>query len=135
MREPLEPVVTAVATTPYSVNISWRVTSIVHDAEIYTVYYGTDNMTLVNSTEIPGSANVSDMYTVTISGLMPFTTYYYVVSAENSEGTTNTSVMNFRTNETGMTMANDTVHNIINLFCFLLYMLSSRHSPTEFQLY
>ena len=93
------------------------VTSIVHDAETYTVYYGTDNMTLVNSTEGLGPANVSDMYTVTISGLMPFTTYYYSVSAENSEGTTNTSVMIFTTNKTGMAMAIDTVYNkIILLF-------------------
>ena len=77
------------------------------------MYYGTDNMALVNSTEGLGPADVSDtdMYTVTISGLMPFTTYYFVVSAENSNGTTNTSVMTFRTNETGMAMAIETVHN------------------------
>ena len=82
------------------------------------MYYGTDNMTLVNSTEMLGPANVSDMYTVTISGLMPFTTYYYVVSAENSEGTTNSSVMIFMTNETGIEIVIDTAY--VYLFCTCL---------------
>ena len=77
------------------------------------MYYGTDNMTLVNSTEIFGPANASDVYTVTISGLIPFTRYYYIVSAENSEGTTNTSVMTFMTNETGMAIVIDTVYNCL----------------------
>ena len=79
-------------------------TSIVHDAETYTVYYGTDNMTLVNSTERLGPTNIPDTYTVNISGLVPFTTYYYFVSANNSLGFTNTSVTTFRTNKTGMAM-------------------------------
>ena len=108
IQSPLEPVVTGVITTARSVNISWTIRSIVYDAETYAVYYGTDNMTLVNSTEMLGPANVSDMYTVTISELIPFTTYYYTVSAENSEGTTNTSVMNFITDETGMAMVIET---------------------------
>ena len=110
MQPPLVPVVTEVITTPYLVNISWIVTSMVYDAETYTVYYGTDNMVLVNNTEELGPTNVPDVYTVTISGLMPFTTYYYFVAAKNSEGTTNTSVKNFRTNETGMAVVIDTVY-------------------------
>ena len=104
IQPPLVPVVADVITTPHSANISWMATSIVHDAETYTVYYGTDSMALVNSTERLGPATISDMYTITISGLMPFTTYYYIVSAVNSEGTTNTSVMTFMTDETGMAM-------------------------------
>ena len=68
------------------------------------MYYGTDNMTLVNSTERLGPANLPVMYSVTITGLIPFTMYYYTVSAENSVGTTNTSVMTFTTDETGMAM-------------------------------
>ena len=80
------------------------VTSITHDAETYTVYYGTDSMTLVNSTERLGPTNRPDTYNVNINGLVPFTTYYYIVSANNSLGFTNTSVKTFRTNETGMVM-------------------------------
>ena len=79
-------------------------TSIVHNVETYTVYYGTDNMTLVNSTERLGPADMPNVYTVNISGLVPFTTYYYIVSANNSQGFTNTSVMTFMTNEAGMAM-------------------------------
>ena len=109
------PVVIAVITTPYSVNISWMVTSIVHDAETYTVYYGIDNMTLVNSTERLGPTNMPDTYTVNISGLLPFTTYYYIVSAVNSEGITNTSVMTFMTDETGMAMMIEIVYNTMIL--------------------
>ena len=104
IQPPLVPVVADVITTPYSANVSWMVTSIVHDAETYTVYYGTDSIALVNSTERLGPATISDTYTITINGLMPFTTYYYIVSAVNSEGTTNTSVMTFMTDEAGMAM-------------------------------
>ena len=103
------PVVLANITTPYSVIISWMAISIVHDAETYIVYYGTDNMALVNSSERLGPANMPEVYTVNISGLVPFTTYYYIVSANNSQGFTNTSVMTFRTNEAGMAMMIETV--------------------------
>ena len=109
------PVVLAVITTPYSVNVSWMTTSIVHDTERYTVYYGTDSMTLVNSTERLGPTNMPDTYTVNISGLMPFTTYYYIVSAVNSEGSTNISVMTFMTDETGMAMVIEIVYNTMIL--------------------
>ena len=104
MQRPLGPIVLKVITTPYSVNISWIAASIVHDAETYRVYYGTDSIALVNSTERLEPTNVPDTYTVNISGLVPFTTYYYIVSANNSLGFTNTSVTTFRTNETGMVM-------------------------------
>ena len=104
IQQPLVPVVTAVITTPYSANIIWMVTT-VDDAETYTVYYGTNSMTLVNSIRGMGNTSVSNEFNVTINGLMPFTTYYYIISAVNSEETTNTSVMTFMTNETGMGIA------------------------------
>ena len=83
--------------------------TIVDDAETYRVYYGTDSMALVNNTRGMGNTNVSNEFSVTINGLMPFTTYYYIVSAVNSVGITNTSVMTFMTNETGMGIATETV--------------------------
>ena len=101
IQQPLVPVVTAVITTPYSANIIWMVT-IVDDDETYTVYYGTDNMALENTIEGMGNASVSNEFSATINGLMPFTIYYYIISAVNSEETTNTSVMTFMTNETGI---------------------------------
>ena len=104
MAPPLVPDVTNVITTPRSANISWIVQIIVNDTETYTVLYGTDAMTLSNSRVIMGNTDLSiinEMFTVNISGLLPFTTYYYIISANNSVGTTNTSVMNFITDETG----------------------------------
>ena len=94
-------------TTPYSVSISWIVTIIAHDAEIYTVHYGTDSMTLADNIVIMGNTDLSainEVFTVNISALTPFTKYYYIVSASNSVGTTNTSVMIFMTNEIGTVM-------------------------------
>ena len=102
---PLTPNITRLITTPYSVSISWIVTIIVYDAETYTVHYGTDNMTLVDNIVIMGNTDLSainEVFTVNITTLTPFTKYYYIVSASNSGRTTNTSVMTFMTNETGM---------------------------------
>ena len=47
---------------------------------------------------------INEMFTVNITGLMPFTKYYYIISANNSIGTTNTTVMTFTTDETGITI-------------------------------
>ena len=114
MRSPLVPDVTDIIPTARSVNISFTIRSIVYDAETYRLYYIAVFISS-NSTERLGPANVSDMYTVTISGLIPYTRYYFFVSAENSEGTTNTSSLNFITDETGMAMAIETVYNKIVL--------------------
>ena len=105
--QPLMPNISNLITTPYSVNISWIVTIIAYDAETYTVHYGTDSMTLADNIVIMGNTNLSainEVFTVNISTLTPFTKYYYIVSASNSVGTTNTSVMTFMTNETGKMM-------------------------------
>ena len=109
--------------------------TIVDDDETYTVYYGTDSMALVNSITGMGNASVSNEFNVTINGLMPFTTYYYIISAENSEETTNTSVMTFMTNETGMGMTIEIVYlqeyiilgNSVAPICFLTNILINRY--------
>ena len=105
--QPLIPNITNLITTPYSVNISWIVTIIAYDAETYTVHYGTDSMTLADNIVIMGNNDLSainEVFTVNINALTPFTKYYYIVSASNSVGTTNSSVMIFMTNETGTVM-------------------------------
>ena len=93
-------------TTPTSVNISWIVQSIVYDEEEYVVRYGTDNIALTSTTEvIMGNSDLNtlnELFSVYIDGLTPFTTYYYIISATNTEGTTDTTVMNFMTNEAGI---------------------------------
>ena len=69
------------------------------------MYYGTDNVTLTSTTEvIMGNSDLNtlnELFSAHIVGLTPFTTYYYIISATNTEGTTDTTVMNFMTNETG----------------------------------
>ena len=107
IRPPLEPVVVEPpVTTPFSAIISWIVRSIVNDTETYTVLYGTDMNTLsMRSMEVEGNTDLSainELFYVNITGLMPFTKYYYIVSAENSVDITNTSIFNFRTDETGI---------------------------------
>ena len=99
------PALRDVTTTPYSVNISWVVPSIVFDQENYTVQYGTDMTILSNTSEIvPGSSdrNVTNgNFSINITELTPFTRYYYTIVATNTVGSTRTRIMNFTTDETG----------------------------------
>ena len=62
-------------------------------------------MTLQRSMAILGNTDLftfNEVFSVNISELTPFTTYYYIISANNSIETTNTTVMTFMTNETGI---------------------------------
>ena len=121
IRAPLEPVVTEVIPAARNVTISWMIISIVHDDETYTVYYDTDNVIFMNSTEF-GPASVPDTYTDTITGLIPFTTYYFFVSAENSVGNTSTSVMTFMTEQAGVRVVIEIVHNSITILLFVVHV-------------
>ncbi|XP_065907794.1 cell adhesion molecule DSCAM-like isoform X2 [Dysidea avara] len=107
---PLKPINVTVTTTPYSVNISWLVKYISFDNETYSVQYGSD-MPLQDSSEaVMGSTDglvTNQVFSVNITGLTPFTTYYYIVWANNSVGNTKTSVMSFITNETAPSVAPD----------------------------
>ena len=61
-------------------------------------------MTLANNTVIIGNTDLftfDEVFTVYISTLAPFTRYFYIISAANSIGTTNTSIISFTTDETG----------------------------------
>ena len=102
---PLVPIVRDLITTPYSVNISWVVANITFDTETYSVLYGSDmTMSLSTSEMVEGNSDISvtnEVFSINITGLMPFTTYYYIIRANNSVGSTNTSMMYFTTDETG----------------------------------
>ena len=106
MLPPLVPIVRDVITAPYSVNISWIVTNITFDTETYTVLYGSNMTMLLSASEaIEGNNDTSainEVFSSNITGLIPFTTYYYIIRAINAVGSTNTSVMNFTTDETGI---------------------------------
>ena len=101
---PTGPTDIGVATSPYMVYITWVIEFIVFDNETYSVQYGSD-MSLQDSSEVVmGSTDglvTNQVFSVNITGLTPFTTYYYIVWANNSVGNTKTSVMSFITNETG----------------------------------
>ena len=95
-------------TAPYSVEISWVTPYIIMDKETYSVQYSTD-MTLQNSREVVMEANngftIHQKFSINITGLIPFTTYYYIIQANNSAGNTYTDVMTFTTNQTGTYMS------------------------------
>ncbi|XP_065905061.1 uncharacterized protein [Dysidea avara] len=99
-----QPIVHEVVTTPFSANISWVIISIVLDPENYTVLYGIDMTMLHNTSEVVQGERYNNatngLLSVAITGLTPFTTYYYNIVATNSVGSTSTSVMNFTTCET-----------------------------------
>ena len=75
------------------------------DKEIYSVQYSTD-MSLQNSREVVIEANngftINKKFSINITGLIPFTTYYYIIQANNSAGNTYTDIMTFTTNQTGI---------------------------------
>ena len=106
MIPPIELVmVEVIRTTPYSAEISWVTPYVVLDEETYTVQYSTD-MPLQNSSEVvvenTDEFAINEKFSVNITGLVPFTTYYYIIQANNSAGNTSTDVMNFTTNHTGI---------------------------------
>ena len=106
MIPPIEFVMTEVITAPYSAMISWMTPYIVMDKETYTVQYSTDS-SLQNTSEVVIKANngftTNQEFSVNITELIPFTTYYYMIQANNSAGNTYTDTMTFTTNQTGIT--------------------------------
>ena len=100
------PTVRNIITAPRLVNISWEVLSIICDNEIYSVQYGTNKTMLVYTSEVVNGSTdglaISNVFSVNITGLTPFTRYYYIIWANNSIGNTNTSIMIFTTDETGV---------------------------------
>lgn len=86
--------------------ISWVVTSVAYTLETYSVIYGVNTDALdTRSNFTYGSSNstaTNQAYSVTISGLEPFTQYYYAVVAHNSYTTTESSILTFKTAEAGM---------------------------------
>ena len=85
--------------------ISWVVTSIAYTLESYSVIYGVSRDDLdMSSNSTDGGNNytaINQTYSLTITGLEPFTQYYYSVIAHNSFTTTESSILTFRTTEAG----------------------------------
>ena len=102
---PIEFVTIKAITAPYSVEISWVTPYITLDKETYSVQYSTD-MSLQNSREVVIETNngftTNQKFSINITGLIPFTTYYYIIQANNSAGNTYSDRMTFTTNQTGI---------------------------------
>lgn len=100
-------------------------TNTTFDNETYSVQYGTEVTMLLSSSEvIQGNSDTSvidEVFSINITGLTPFTTYYYIVRASNELGSTNTSIMNFTTDETGELLASNLVLHTLEICVRLLF--------------
>ena len=94
--------------------INWIVTSIAYTPEQYTVLYGTSSNNLSQSSLVlNGSANFSitdAMLSLDLIDLMHDTVYYYRVRSNNTEGTNESDINNFRTREKRKYTCNIHVH-------------------------
>lgn len=97
MSAPMEPVnVVHTALSFEQADIQWLIPAIVYTPENYTVIYGRDSMLLNYTSEVViGTRNITarnEMYSATLIGLEPNTTYYYQVIARNSIGINSSDV-------------------------------------------
>lgn len=80
--------------------------AIAYTPENYRIEFGVSNDALTMRSEvINGSSNLTStdlLYSATLTGLSPFTQYYYRIVATNSFITTQTEVQMFQTSEVGM---------------------------------
>ena len=81
--------------------ISWLVPEISYTAEDYTIMYGQNQSFLNYSSEtVTGNRDISSVnqiYSITLDELLPNTSYYYQLIAENTIGTNSTEVRAFMT--------------------------------------
>lgn len=87
--------------------INWMVESIAYTLENYHVEFGLRSNALnMRNEAVNGSSDVTStnlLYSTTLSGLNPFTQYYYRVVATNTFTMTQSEVQMFQTSETGIT--------------------------------
>ena len=95
---PVKPVnITANKVSMGNITIQWTVPFVVYTLETYVVHYGSapDNLNQ-SSILVNGSADLSvtgAQFGVNLTGLVPYSLYYYTIEASNTEGTTTTPVM------------------------------------------
>ena len=86
-----------------SLTVQWEISSISYTPETYHVEYGTEDTEL--DSQSPGQesgANIrisSQIYSQTLTGLQPLTTYYYRVLSINSAGSSTSIVRTVQTTE------------------------------------
>lgn len=99
------PTVQETRTGPTEVTISWIVQTIAYTPETYYIQYGLDMGSLTMTSErLNGSLNLTSsniVYSITLNSLQPYTQYHFRIVAENSFAMSQTSVLTFRTSESG----------------------------------
>lgn len=88
--------------------VEWTVSSISYTPEVYYIRYGLspESLTAVSNTT-EGTSDISAtnlLFSLSLTGLRFQRTYFYQVVAENSVGTTESSVANFTTSSPGNSM-------------------------------
>lgn len=91
--------------SPTEVTISWIVAAIAYTTESYYIEYGRSSDSLsTKSDSVNGSTELTDIdleYSANITGLQPFTQYYYRLVTSNSFTTSQTAIQTSQTSETG----------------------------------
>ena len=102
---PTAPTILGSTVSTTQVTINWIVTVIAYTPESYFIVYGLSNDTLnLRSDAVEGVTNLTATnlaYSATITGLRPFTRYYYRIDVRNSFTTTESTIQNFQTTEAG----------------------------------
>ena len=91
----------AIGTGGMSIMIRWTVPIIAYTPENYVVNYGTSMGSLVMTSAMVMSGSdfeaVNQVFSVTLTGLVDTTTYFYQVVATNGQGSTSSDIQSFTT--------------------------------------
>ena len=102
---PATPVILSGTARTTQATITWIATVIAYTPESYYIVYGLSNDSLnLRSMAVEGTANLTATnwaYSATITGLHPFTHYYYLIEARNSFTITQSDVQMIQTTEAG----------------------------------
>ena len=120
--EPVDPVrpedITFMDVKSDSVIIQWTVPYISYSPETYVVQYGTSRDSLIHNSSSTNSEEEVMTYSVELSGLRDNTTYYVQVLATNTAQRSNRStVHNFTTIESGLTVVQCAYHQTLTYNC------------------
>ena len=96
--------------------VEWLIPEVTYTPETYTVRYGVDQMVLnFSSSMLTGTRDIAatnQVYSTSISGLLPNTTYFYQVVAVNVIGSNSSRIMQLTTPSPGDVSLTYHVHNV-----------------------
>jgi len=95
----------ATGITRTAANLNGEVTPNKVPTQFWFEYGETQNLGLVSALQQAGSGSVKVPESLALSNLAPATTYYFRLNAQNSFGTTNGSILNFKTSGPPLTVS------------------------------